>query len=140
MTGPLHGLLSSLAVYCALCFIALATGRGLLRLIGARSPTSALLSPVVALAFWTVALGVAVGWSVPIKQVAPWLWAATAIASVNGLRSIRSEPAASWVALAACAALPLVVMAPYFWHGLSDYAASIAPDGWSYAAASCKSY
>ena len=132
--GPLHGPLSSALVYAALCLIALAVGRGLLRMLRFRGGPALLLAPVAALAFWTVALGILVGLSVPVRHVAPWLWAATALVGLTGLRPWPDEGRRPWGVSSLCAALPVLVMAPYFWSGLSDHVGSVMPDGWSYIA------
>jgi hypothetical protein len=69
-----------------------------------------------------------------MKAVTPWLWGFTALLALNGLR--RPWPAWRYESgtLLLCAALPVVVMARYFWHGITDYSGSVAPDGWAYIA------
>src|SRR5262245_52148285 len=135
MVGPLHGALSSLLVYLALCAVATAAGRGVLRLVSARPAPSLLLAPVLGLVLWSLALGVTVGLRVPVKLSAPWLWGGTLLLAAYGLRGPWCDSRAPGAVLAFCAALPMVAMAPYFRHGLSDYMGSVLPDGWSYVAA-----
>ena len=137
MIGPLHGVLASLLVYVLLCGVAVVTGYGLLRLFRLSTlPRGAvLLAPVAALAFWSLTLGIAAQFRLPNKIASPCVWVASAALMIAGLRA-RAWPGRGdrWLALL-CASLPVVTMADYFRHGLSDHLGSIAPDGWSYIAA-----
>src|SRR5262245_1824962 len=134
MAGPLHGALSSLVEYLALCAVATATGRGLLRLLALRPTPPMVSAPVGALVLWSLALGIGVQVWLPVKVLAPWLWVATALLAVNGMRGPWGDLRAAALALALSAAVPLIVMGPYFRGGLSDHIGSILPDGWSYVA------
>jgi hypothetical protein len=123
-----------LLLYLLLCGLACLAGYGLLKLLGlaTASPAMILFAPVATLVFWSLAVGIAVGLRVPMKEVTPWLWGITAMLVINGLR--RPWPAWRYESglLLFCAALPIIVMARYFWYGLSDYSGTIAPDGWAY--------
>lgn len=136
ITGMLDTTLLSLMLYLLLCTVTVVTGHGLLRLLRLEvtGASALLLAPVLTLVFWSVALGIAGGWRLPIKAVSPWLWGVTILLAINGLCQRWSAIRAAGPMLLLCAVLPMVVMAPYFWHGLSDYIGSIAPDGWSYVA------
>jgi hypothetical protein len=135
MVGPLHGALSSLLVYLVLCAVATATGRGLLRLLALRPAPPMASAPVAALVVWSLALGIGVELWLPVKVLAPWLWAATALLAANGMRGPWGDLRAAGASLALAAAVPPIVMAPYFQGGLSDHVGSLLPDGWSYVAA-----
>lgn len=125
-----------LLLYLLLCGIACLTGHGLLKLLGLARASSAMLlfAPVAALVFWSLTVGIAVGLRMPMKEVTPWLWGITAMLAINGLRRPRLEWRYEGGLLLLCTALPIIVMARYFWHGLTDYSGSVAPDGWSYVA------
>jgi hypothetical protein len=125
---------SGLLLYLLLCAIACLAGYGLLRLLGlaTASPAMMLLAPAMTLVFWSLVVGIAVGLRAPMKEITPWLWGVSVILALNGLR----RPWLAWqyesALLLLCAALPMVIMARYFWHGISDYSGSVAPDGWAY--------
>src|SRR6185312_14064588 len=116
--GPLHGALASALVYAALCAVATVTGRGVLRLLGLRTTPHLLLSAVLGLVVWSLAVGIVVGLQVPVKLAAPWLWGGTALLALNGLRGPWPDLRASGPGLLLCAALPPIAMAPHFAHGL----------------------
>jgi len=132
-----HGPITSLLLYAVLCAAALATGLGLLRLLrlDVDDASRFLLAPAVGLVFWSLALGIVGGLRIPVKHAWAWLWGATALLALGGLPWPRSAVRADGPLLGFCAALPLVVMAPYFWNGLGDHVGSVLPDGWSYVAA-----
>jgi hypothetical protein len=125
-----------LLVYLSLCGIALLAGLGLLRLGKFRLPDRAagLLAPFLTLLVWTLVLALAGVLSIPVKRVAPWLWAATVLLGCHGLLSGRAGLRSAGPILLYCVSLPVVVMAGYFWNGLSDHSGSISPDGWAYVA------
>jgi hypothetical protein len=128
---------ASLGLYLLVCVAALLAGHGLLRLLGLKASPRAvgLLAPLAGLALWSVLLSLAAVFRLPIRTVTPWLWLATVLLAGVGLRGLRSVLREAGPLLLLCAVLPVAVMAPWFWHGLSDYQGTAAPDGWAYIAA-----
>jgi hypothetical protein len=126
----------SLFLYLVLCATALLVGLGLVRLckfkLGTRE--AMLLAPLLALLFWTLALGMIRPLHLPIRRVAPWLWGGSLVLVLLGWRRLWTGWRTAGPLLVFCASLPVVLMAPYFWNGLSDYMGSVAPDGWAYIA------
>lgn len=102
-----------------------------------------LLGPAFGQAWWAIALGSSVAVGLPVSTVAHWLWAATCLLALVGAwwlrRHLRSAefgdvwtiallvPLCIWL-------LPVLVMGPYFWHGLAEHTGSGLPDGWAYVA------
>src|SRR5689334_5047605 len=78
----------SLFLYLVLCATALLVGLGLVRLckfqLGTRE--AMLLAPVLALLFWTLALGMIRPLHLPIGRVAPWLWGGSLVLALLGWR------------------------------------------------------
>jgi hypothetical protein len=114
-----------------------------------------LMGPAFAQALWAIAIGAGVGWGMPVKRLAPWLCAVTVALAVIGGRQLwqmwqlwlpwrdrrAASTQASWRSAAAVAVVaivamiaPIVIMSPYFWHGLAEYPGSGLPDGWAYVA------
>src|SRR3954466_14795638 len=77
-------------LFFSLCAVTVLIGRGLLRLLRLETLPRAglLLAPVVALVFWSLSLGVAGALRVPTRAVTPWLWAASGLLAVSGLRRL----------------------------------------------------
>jgi hypothetical protein len=125
----------SVLLYLALGIATFLTGRGLLRLLRLPLPSlpAVLLAVPAGLVFWTLLLGLTGGCGVPVKYAAPCLWGVSGGLMIYGLwRPWPDLRGIAWLAL--CAFLPLVVMPRHFWHGLTQFPGSIAPDGWSYIA------
>jgi hypothetical protein len=123
------------ALYLAVCTIAVLCGFGMLRLLKLEVTLGGLLlSPVITLVFWSITLGIASAWRLPIKNVSGWLWGATLLFAVYGLLRARTQLLSVNLLLLLCAILPIVTMGRYFLNGLSDYLGSVLPDGWSYIA------
>lgn len=124
-------------LYLLLCAGTALAGRGLLRLCRARVDGRAEWPLAVVLGFllWTLALGVAVGLRVPVRAVAPWLGAASALLALVGLYRPGAALRQGGLLLAACALLPAVTMAPALRGGLLNTSETVAQDGWFYAAA-----
>jgi hypothetical protein len=125
-----------LLLYAFLTSATVLVGLGLLRLLGIKlnARTRGLLAPIVTLVFWSLALGVCGALRIPVKQVSPWLWSVSAFIALLGLRPLGAVIRETWSLLLLSGLLPVAVMASNFWYGLSDYAGSIATDGWSYIA------
>ena len=122
-------------LYLALCTIVVLCGFGILQLFKLEATSaSLLLSPVIALVFWSLVLGIASAWRLPIKNVSPWLWGATSLFSILGLWRVRTQIFPVNLFLLLCAVLPMITMGRYFLNGLTDYLGSVLPDGWSYTA------
>ncbi len=139
-----------LALYGLTCAVSVLAGLGLLRLI--RLPlvlrSALLLAPVITLAFWSVGLGLGVVCGCPVRYLAVVVWPFTlglAIWGGAGVLTGRGHPPRvghdgprSLVGVGCgatlCALLPIVVLFPYFLHGLAEYQGSTFPDGWSYVA------
>lgn len=123
------------ALYLVVCTIAVLCGFGILRLFKLEATTgSLLLSPVIALVFWSLTVGIAAELRLPIKNVAVWLWGATILLAIYGLLRVRAYVDSTKLLLFLCVALPMVIMGRYFMNGLTDYLGSVLPDGWSYIA------
>jgi len=126
-------ILGGCALYLLVCLIAVVSGYGLLSLLRIERTDGALfLAPVVSFVFWSLALGVAVGLCIPLRQVAYGLWGLTLVLALIGLvyRPFGRTPIS---VLLLCAGLPILIMGYYFIGGLFD-TVSISYDGWSYIA------
>src|SRR5262249_54061759 len=128
---------SGLGLYLLLCLTATLTGFGLVRLLRLRTDAraEAVLAPVAAFLFWSLVLGVTGGLRLPVRSVAPWLWAASVLAAVHGLPRAWSVLRAAGLPVLACAALPVLIMARTFAGGLTQYAGTVAGDGSVYVLA-----
>ncbi len=123
--------------YGGLGLVSVGAGLALLRLFrvpiaGAGAVT---LAPAVTLSFWAVLLGfgVSIGW--PVHAFSLPVWLLTLGLAGYGLVTAHAELRRSdWRAVSLAAALPLVLMAPYFAYGLKDFVGSALPDGWGYVA------
>jgi hypothetical protein len=123
--------------YIFLCIISILTGRGFLHLIGVQidKRLSLYLSPIVTLCLWTVFLGWTVQFGYTVKQV--WVYGYLASLSLAFFGIYREDFKAlglEWGPLIVTALAPVALMIPYFWHGITVYPGSPAPDGWSYIA------
>lgn len=105
--------------------------------------TRLLIGPAFGQALWAIALGSGVGFGLPVSTFAQWLWGATLVLAVAGAWQLRSSPSADGsramsprpaLLIALVWLVPMLVMGPYFRHGLADYPGSGLPDGWAYAA------
>jgi hypothetical protein len=126
-----------LIIYLVICVISILMGQGILRLVDVKidKKCSVYLAPVITLVFWTIFLGWGVLLGFPIKQL--WMvgWSATLLLAIIGFRRedyhfLMNE----WVLLAEVLAIPICLMAPYFWYGVTSYPGSWFWDGWSYIA------
>lgn len=126
-----------LCLYLVLCLLATLTGLGLFRLfrLAAGAGEDAVeisLSPVLALAFWTLGLGLASSFRCPIRVATPWLWGLSGLLALYGLR----RPWPSWRGLGlpflACLVGPVLVLAPRFAMGITEYTGIMGVDGWGY--------
>lgn len=123
--------------YLLFAFVTIFVGRGLLCLLRLRVERRAelLVSVVLALVFWTIALGVAGGVRLAIRPVMPWLWGASlALACLGLLWRPRVYLSASIIPTLVCVTLPLVCMPERVASGLLESSASIGSDGWVYMA------
>src|SRR5262249_3301352 len=114
--------LKGLGLYFLLCVATVLTGRGLIHLIRLKieERTELVFASILGFIFWSLCLGVAGGFRVPVKGLAPWLWGASALVSAIGL--CRRWPAfrSSWPALLLCVALPVVLMGHCFLMGITE--------------------
>jgi|GEM_PF-3274749 len=120
--------------YLLILLISILTGRGILRLLGIRPEPhiSLYLAPSVTLVFWTILLGVGITLHFTVKQISLLGWTLTVcLMSIGvwrqGFQFLKNER----IFLCALILLPVSLMAPFFWHGLSIYLGSLAPDGWA---------
>ncbi|MFI4986977.1 MAG: hypothetical protein ACHQF3_06030 [Alphaproteobacteria bacterium] len=141
----------------ALWFLLLAillslSGLGLLTLLGCRGRLGAplFLAPALMLALWTILCSGAAWLRLPIVGATPWVWAATLLLMLPGIRVVvrtvqgRESSAPSGFApgigagflvpAVLCCLLPLAVVPGVLRFGLADFAGSTAPDSWSYVA------
>jgi hypothetical protein len=125
-----------LAQYLVPCLVSLLAGRGLLRLLRTRAGDRAepVLASVLTFAVWCLVLGLASAVSLPLKYVAPALWAASGLLALNGLRRPWPSPRAALLPWAVCVLLPVAVMVHQFRGGLTDYTGTLDCDGFTYAA------
>jgi hypothetical protein len=134
---PALDVLAGLLRYILLCAISASVGLAIIRLLRVSlSQSSALmLAPVVALAWWAVVLGFSVSFGVPVSILAGPVWAASLGLSAYGIgasaRHVNWQDARR---VAFTAALPVLILMPYFLIGLADYPGSALADGWSYVA------
>ena len=105
--------------------------------------TRILMGGVFGQALWAVALGTGVRTGQPVRAFASWLWGATAVLAVLGAWQLLRDNARTLGGARASSTLfilvvvwivPVLVMSPYFRHGLADYPGSGLPDGWGYVA------
>jgi hypothetical protein len=103
--------------------------------------TRLLMGPAFGQSLWAIALGTGVRLGWPVKEFGNWLWAATLVLAVVGVWQLwRDHLSAadrrrfSWIVIVVAWVAPVLVMGPFFWHGLADYPGSGLPDGWSYVA------
>jgi hypothetical protein len=103
--------------------------------------TRVLLGAAFGQALWAIALGTGVSMGLPVKAFAHWLWATTAVLSMIGAWQLRRDRTRGGVAsrrlrlvFIVVSAVPVLVMSPYFRHGLAEYPGSGLPDGWAYVA------
>jgi hypothetical protein len=138
-------ILTDIARYAVSALILAACGRSLCQILKIPLDEAAawLLGPVIAEALWAAILAGAVWWGLPLKQIAEPLMIGTVLltipAGVEAYRLCRDsrrrvELNRAFVWLGISAALPIVVLLPYFVYGLSDYPGGRAPDGWAYTA------
>ncbi|WP_027184781.1 hypothetical protein [Desulfovibrio inopinatus] len=122
--------------YIVLCAAALMAGRGLLRLTGVVSDNSGtlFLAPVVTMTMWTILLGWAVLLHLPLAWVVPFVWGLTALLSLFGSQSATQEMRHFPGLIQLTGLLPIILLAPAFWHGLADYTGSWFWDKWYYVA------
>ncbi len=122
--------------YIVVCAAALMAGRGLLRLIGFSSDSSGFvfLAPVLSMTMWSVLLGWAVLFSIPLAWAVPFIWALTAVLSLVGSQHATREMREFPILMQLVGFLPIILLAPAFWHGLIDYTGSWYWDKWYYIA------
>jgi hypothetical protein len=125
-----------LGLHLALCLVSLLAGRGLLRLLGARTDERAepVLASVLTYAVWSIVLGLASAFSCPLRLAAPAVWVASGLLALNGLRGPRPTLRGGLFPWAACVLLPVAVMAQSFRAGITDYTGTLDCDGFTYAA------
>jgi len=126
-----------MVIYLLLCIISILAGRGVMRLVGihADSRLSLYLSPAITLAIWALFFGWGVLLGFAVKQIWIMGWVSTGLLAILGLwradrRVLKDEKGN----LFAVVIIPFSMMLPYFWHGMTTYVGSPAPDGWSYIA------
>lgn len=123
--------------YCLLCTLSIFTGLGIIRIL--KLPITQnhaiFLAPTLALAWWSITLGWGILFHFTVKEFFIPYWIITIFISLFAVNH------ATWFAikqqryyLALIIILPMLVMAPYLWHGLTTYPGAPAPDGWSYIA------
>jgi hypothetical protein len=124
-----------LGLYLALCLAACLTGRGVMRLLRleVEERAGAVLAPVLGFLFWVLSLGVLVGLRQPVRDVTPWLWGASGLLALWGLRRPWSSSRAAALPTL-CLALPVLLMGHCFRVGVIEYTGSVALDGWTYMA------
>lgn len=130
--------------YFLLCLISLFCGMGIMRILNiSLSDRSIYLAPILTFSFWAIFLGWGGLFHFPIKQL--WLpgWVLTIAFSLAGLtqknlgtffKNHYQHRLRSLFVPATIFILPILIMGPYFWYGLTNYVGSNAPDGWSYIA------
>jgi hypothetical protein len=124
-------------LYLLLCAATTLAGLGLLRLgrVNVGGKAEWVLAAVLGFLFGTLALGWAVALRVPVKAVGSWLGAAALLLALYGLYRSWASLREGGPLVAACALLPIVVLAPTFRTGLTATTETVAQDGWAYAAA-----
>lgn len=126
---------TGILLYLLLCFIAIVAGCALLRLFQIKvSSGFLLLAPVATLSFWSLALGIAGGLRIPIKEIWFLVWGITLFLAFVGVRRCWIELQSGYLFMVICILLPILTMPSYFLNGLIDYLGSVLPDGWSYIA------
>jgi hypothetical protein len=134
--------LGDLVPHVLLCVVSVTAGSGLVRL--ARVPlgrcATLLIAPVVTLAFWAIVLGAAVAEGLPVQRFGIPLWIATGALAVYGFVTVvarthdaadadgRAAPAFALLALSAV--LPIILLFPDSFSGLSGFG-GYGNDGWS---------
>src|SRR5437879_6498204 len=124
--------------YFLLCFISVFTGCGILRC--ARISMSPILTltfaPIITLSLWILLLAFGVLSGFAIKQFSLPLWIFTFMLAAFGLTKTNLQSLISYfIFFVIILCLPILLMFPYFWHGLYHYPGAIFPDGWAYVAA-----
>ena len=127
--------LPGLAIYLFLCAAAIFCGRGIARIARLGLPAEAewALAPVLSCLLWIVVLGVTGGLCIPIKWVAPFLWSASALLAVVGLRGVTAQWRRLLCPSLLCILLPIALMARTFVAGITETVATADCDGWAYA-------
>ena len=123
--------------YLLLCTISILTGQGILRLtrVGVETPVSIFLAPLVTLSFWAILLGLGISIGFTVKDLRLFVWPLTILLAAVGLwgadfRFFKQD----WPMVLIVLVAPVLLMAPYFWNGITTYLGSPAYDGWSYMA------
>ena len=126
-----------MAVYLFLCVCSILTGQGILRLSGVKvdTPVSIFLAPIITLSFWTILLGLGVSSGFTVKDLRLLIWPLTILLAIVGFwradfRFFKQD----WPRVLIVLVVPVLLMAPYFWNGITSYLGSPAWDGWSYIA------
>lgn len=129
-------MLKGFALYLLLCTFSALTGRGILRVFSVKLPDRAepLFAPVLTYALWVLVLGGTASFGIPVKQTAPWLWAASAVLAIVGMPRTRGGLARCGMAWLSCALFPVIAMNSAFIGGLTESVDGIAMDGWYYLA------
>lgn len=137
------------AIYLGLCLYAWVAGRGLLIACGLEQRVSIVsgeacdlrgalfMGPPLLLTFWTVGIGLLIGSGCfSMSVVSPLMWAlSTPFLVIGGRRCLADRPPLPWLPLLiGCVGAPAVLMVRYFYHGLTEYHGSLAPDIWTYMA------
>ena len=124
-------------IYFLICAVSILAGRGILHLLGVKVDPSCsiFLAPLITLTLWAILLGLSVSSGFTVRDVRLYFWILTILLAVVGLwrgryRFIRQD----WPIILVVILAPVVLMAPYFWNGITSYLGSPAWDGWSYIA------
>jgi hypothetical protein len=135
-------LILDVARYALLTALIAAAGIGVLACLRVPfdSSTRNLMGPVFGQSLWAILIGGGVSLGLPVERFAVWIWGVTAVLAGIGiwhLRGVPSDRSTSWARRLVPAVVvlsPVLVLSPYFRHGLAEYPGSGLPDGWSYAA------
>ena len=102
--------------------------------------TRNLMGPVFGQSLWAILIGGGVSLGFPVERFAVSVCGVTAVLAcigiwqLRGVPSDRSTSSATSLVPAVVAISPVLVLSPYFRHGLAEYPGSGLPDGWSYVA------
>jgi hypothetical protein len=132
MTEPF----ASFAAYILVCTSGLLFGCAILSFIGTGLPSNVRhgIAPLVSTAIWSVALALAMAAGLTVRKASLIVWIMTLIGCGLGIaKGAHKQLPPAWI-FGLCFILPIAVLAPAFFTGLTDYQISVAPDGWAYVA------
>lgn len=126
--------------YILICCSSVITGIGILKLfrISLLLKKSILIAPMLTLAFWVLSLSWGILFGFPVKYTWQIVLCLTLLLSLYGIFSLRKQikPFPHKIQFGfiwgLIIILPVLVMRPYFSHGLFFYGGADAPDGWAY--------